>query len=132
MTILTPPTAKTQPKVDTLHGDTRTDPYFWMREKSNPEVIAYLEAENAYTDAVLAPTNELQETLYLEMKGRIQETDLSVPYKYGDYFYYSRTEEGRQYPLRCRKRGSLDAPEEITLDQNALAEGHSYLGAGGV
>ena len=64
------------------------------------------------------------------MKGRIQETDLSVPYKYGDYFYYSRTEEGRQYPLRCRKRGSLDAPEEITLDQNALAEGHSYLGLG--
>ncbi len=113
-----------------LHGDTRTDPYFWMREKSNPEVTAYLEAENAYTDAVLAPTKELQEALYQEMKGRIQETDLSVPYKYGDYFYYSRTEEGKQYPTACRKRGSLDAPEEITLDLNALAEGHSYLGLG--
>ena len=130
MTTLTPPTAKIQPKIDTLHGDTRTDPYFWMREKSNPEVIAYLEAENVYTDAALAPMKELQETLYAEMKGRIQETDLSVPYRYGDYFYYSRTEEGKQYPVRCRKRGSLDAPEEVTLDLNALAEGHSYLGLG--
>ena len=128
--ILTPPIAKTDPKADTLHGETRTDPYFWMREKSSPEVIAYLDAENAYTDAVLSPTAQLQEALYAEMKGRIQETDLSVPYKYGDYFYYSRTEEGKQYPLRCRKRGSLDAPEEITLDLNALAEGHSYLGLG--
>ena len=125
-----PPIAKIDPKVDTLHGETRTDAYFWMREKSNPEVIGYLEAENAYTDAVLAPTKELQETLYTEMKSRIQETDLSVPYKYGDYFYYSRTEEGKQYPLRCRKQGTLDAPEEITLDLNALAEGHSYLGLG--
>ena len=130
MTILTPPTAKTQPKIDTLHGDTRTDPYFWMREKSNPEVAAYLEAENAYTDAVLAPTKELQETLYQEMKGRIQETDLSVPYRYGEYLYYTRTEEGKQYQIACRKHGSLDAPEEVTLDLNALAEGHSYLGLG--
>ena len=130
MTTLTPPTAKISPKSDTLRGETRTDNYFWMREKSNPEVIGYLEAENAYTDAVLAPTKELQETLYTEMKSRIQETDLSVPYKLGDYFYYSRTEEGKQYPLRCRKQGTLDAPEEITLDLNALAEGHSYLGLG--
>ncbi len=126
----TPPTAKTQPKMDTLHGETRTDSYFWMREKSNPEVIEYLEAENAYTDTVLAPTKDLQETLYAEMKGRIQETDLSVPYKLGDYFYYSRTEEGKQYQVACRKRGALDAPEEVTLDLNALAEGHSYLGLG--
>ena len=130
MTPSTPPTAKALPKTDTLHGDTRTDPYFWMREKSNPEVIEYLEAENAYTEAVLAPTQALQETLYAEMKGRIQETDLSVPYKLGDYFYYSRTEEGKQYPVACRKQGSLDAPEEVTLDLNALAEGHSYLGLG--
>ncbi len=127
---LTPPIAKIVPKTDTLHGDTRVDNYFWMREKSNPEVIAYLEAENAYADAVLAPTQELQETLYEEMKGRIQETDLSVPYKLGDYFYYTRTEEGKQYPIACRKQGSLDAPEEITLDLNALAESHSYLGLG--
>ena len=127
---LTPPVAKVSPKTDTLHGDSRTDDYFWMRDKSNPEVIAYLEAENAYADGSLAPTQDLQETLYAEMKGRIQETDLSVPYKLGGYFYYSRTEEGKQYPIRCRKQGSLDAPEEITLDLNAMAEGHSYLGLG--
>ena len=127
---LTPPTAKISPKTDRQHGETRADNYFWMREKSSPEVIAYLEAENAYADAVLAPSQALQETLYEEMKGRIQETDLSVPYKLGNYFYYSRTEEGRQYPIRCRKQGSLDAPEQITLDLNALAEGHSYLGLG--
>ncbi len=127
---LTPPIAKTVPKTDTQHGDSRTDNYFWMREKSDPEVIAYLEAENAYSDAVLASTKELQETLYGEMKGRIQETDLSVPYRLGNYFYYSRTEEGKQYPIRCRKHGSLDAPEEVTLDLNVLAEGHSYLGLG--
>ena len=127
---LTPPIAKTVAKTDTMHGDARTDNYFWMREKSDPEVIAYLEAENAYADAVLETTKELQETLYEEMKGRIQETDLSVPYKLGDYFYYTRTEEGKQYPIACRKQGSLDAAEEITLDLNALAEGHSYLGLG--
>jgi len=127
---LIPPIAKTSPKTDTLHGDTRIDNYFWMREKSDPEVISYLEAENAYADSVLAPTQALQETLYAEMKGRIQETDLSVPYRLGGYFYYSRTEEGKQYPIRCRKQGSLDAPEEVTLDLNVLAEGHSYLGLG--
>lgn len=127
---LTPPTAKRVPKTDTLHGDTRTDDYFWMRDKSDPDVLAYLEAENAFCDAALTNTADLQETLYLEMKGRLQETDLSVPSRLGDYFYYSRTEEGKQYPIRCRRHGSMDAPEEITLDLNALAEGHSYLGLG--
>jgi len=127
---LFPPVAKTIPKTDTTHGDVRVDDYAWLREKDSPDVLAYLEAENAYTDAVTAPTAPLQETLYQEMKGRIQETDLSVPYKYGDYFYYSRTEEGKQYPVRCRKHGSLEADEQITLDLNALAEGHSYLGLG--
>ena len=127
---LTPPTAKRIPKTDTLHGDVRTDDYFWMRDKSDPDVLAYLEAENAYTAAALKGTEALQETLYLEIKGRLQETDLSVPYQLGGYFYYSRTEEGKQYPIRCRKSGSLDAAEEITLDLNALAEGHSYLGLG--
>ncbi len=125
-----PPQPKRIPKTDTLHGDARTDDYFWMRDKSDPDVLAYLEAENAYCDAALAGTEALQETLYLEMKGRLQETDLSVPSRLGDYFYYSRTEEGKQYPIRCRKHGSLDAAEEITLDLNALAEGHSYLGLG--
>ena len=130
MTTLTPPVAKTIPKTDTLHGDVRVDNYFWLREKSNPDVLAYLEAENAYTDSLTAPSAALQETLYQEMKGRIQETDLSVPYRYGGFFYYSRTEEGRQYPVRCRKPGSLEAEEQVTLDLNALAEGHSYLGLG--
>ncbi len=125
-----PPAAKKLPRTDTHHGDVRVDDYGWLREKGSPDVTAYLEAENAHTAAVLAPTERLQETLYEEMKGRIQETDLSVPYKFGDFFYYSRTEEGKQYPIRCRKRGSLDAPEEITLDLNALAEGRSYLGLG--
>jgi len=125
-----PPVAKTAPKTDTIHGDSRVDDYAWLREKDSPDVLSYLEAENAYADAVMAPTQTLQETLYQEMKGRIQETDLSVPYRYGGYFYYSRTEEGRQYPIRCRKQGSLEAEEQITLDLNALAEGHSYLGLG--
>ena len=125
-----PPVAKTISITDVTHGDVRVDNYAWLREKDSPDVLAYLEAENAYTDDVSAPTEALQETLYQEMKGRIQETDLSVPYKYGDYFYYSRTEEGRQYPIRCRKRGSLEAEEQVTLDLNALAEGHSYLGLG--
>jgi oligopeptidase B len=125
-----PPVAKTIPKTDTIHGDVRVDDYAWLREKDSPDVLAYLEAENAYTDAVTAPTEALQETLYREMKARIQETDLSVPYRYGGYFYYSRTEEGRQYPIRCRKQGSLEAEEQVTLDLNALAEGHSYLGLG--
>lgn len=125
-----PPVAAKVPKNDTIHGDVRVDNYYWLREKSSPEVMAYLEAENAYTDAVMGATLALQETLYAEMKGRIQETDLSVPYKLGGYFYYSRTEKGKQYPVRCRKQGSLDAVEEVTLDLNALAEGHSYLGLG--
>ena len=130
MTALTPPIAKTVPKTDTLHGDVRVDDYAWLREKSSPDVLAYLEAENAYTDSLTAPSAALQEALYQEMKGRIQETDLSVPYRYGGFFYYSRTEEGKQYPLQCRKPGSLEGEEQVTLDLNALAEGHSYLGLG--
>ena len=127
---LSPPVAKILSKTDTTHGDVRVDDYAWLREKDQPGVRAYLEAENAYTDAVTAPTESLQETLYQEMKARIQETDLSVPYKYGDFFYYSRTEEGKQYPVRCRKQGSLEAEEQVTLDLNVLAEGNSYLGLG--
>lgn len=125
-----PPVAKRIPKTDTLHGDTRTDDYYWLREKESPEVIAYLEAENAYANTFLKPTEPMQEKLYAEMVGRIQETDLSVPYRNGGYFYYSRTEEGKQYPIYCRKKGSLDAPEEVTLDMNALAEGHKFCSLG--
>src|SRR5262249_55408486 len=131
-----PPVASMRPKVDVVHGDRRVDDYFWLRDKADPEVAAYLRAENAYTDAVMSPTAALQEDLYREMLGRIQETDLSVPYREGGYFYYSRTEEGKQYAILCRKRAdpvsadSLRASEEITLDLNTLAEGRPYFSLG--
>jgi oligopeptidase B len=124
------PAAKKVPHETKIHGLALKDDYFWMREKSNPEVIKHLEAENAYTDEVMAPTKALQETLYKEMLGRIKQTDLSVPYRIGDYFYYSRTEEGKQYSYQCRRKGSMQGPEEILLDLNKLAEGHSFLGLG--
>jgi len=125
-----PPAAKKLPKVDLVHGERREDDYFWMREKSNPDVAAYLEAENAYADAVMKPTEAFQGALYDEMLGRIQETDVNVPYRQGAYFYYSRTEQGKQYPILCRKLESLDAPEQVTLDLNALAEGHTFMSLG--
>ena len=126
----TPPVAAVVPKIDTLHGDVLTDNYFWLRRRDNPDVIAYLQAENRYTDTVMAGTRDLQERLYQEMLARIKQTDLSVPVKVGPYFYYTRTVEGKQYPIYARKRGSLDATEEIYLDQNLLAEGKSYLTLG--
>lgn len=125
-----PPIAKTQPKTNTVHEEERVDNYFWLREKSNPEVIEYLEAENRYTEAVMQHTADFQEQLYQELLARIKETDLSVPEKMGGYYYYTRTEEGKQYPIYCRKKGSLEAEEEILLDQNALADGHEYLEIG--
>ena len=106
------------------------DNYFWLRDKKNPEVKAYLEAENAYTDAVMKPTEAFQKRLYDEMLGRIKETDVDVPYKKGNYFYYSRTEAGKQYQIRCRKKGSLDAPEEVVLDVNELAKGQTFMASG--
>ena len=126
----TPPVAERRPHVTTIHGATRSDDYFWLREKNAPGVTAYLEAENAYAAAVLAPTEALQSALYDEMLSHIKQTDLSVPYRLGEYLYYSRTEEGKQYPIYARKRGDADAPEEITLDLNALAEGLDFLGLG--
>jgi oligopeptidase B len=125
-----PPVAKKVPHETVLHGDARVDDYFWLREKKDPEVIAYLEAENAYTQAVMEPTSALRDTLYGEILGRIKETDLSVPYKKRGRYYYSRTEEGKQYGIHCRRTGSLDAPEEVTLDLNVLAQGKSFLGLG--
>ncbi|MCK4655448.1 MAG: S9 family peptidase, partial [candidate division Zixibacteria bacterium] len=124
------PVAKIVPKTDTLHGDVRIDNYYWLRERSNPEVIEYLEAENEYTKQMMKHTEEFQDKLYLEMRARIKETDLSVPAKKGEYFYYSRNEENKQYKLYCRKKGSLDATEEILLDMNAIAEGHDYCALG--
>ncbi|MFB3903460.1 MAG: S9 family peptidase [Acidobacteriota bacterium] len=127
---LKPPVAAKRPKDVTLHGDRRIDDYFWLREKSNPEVAAYLEAENAYAKAVLKPTEALQEKLYREMLGRIKQTDLSAPYKEGDYYYYSRTEEGKQYPIHCRKKGALDASEQVTIDVNELSKGRKFTALG--
>src|SRR5215475_5396177 len=128
----TPPTAKIVPVETILHGDLRMDNYAWLREKENPDVLAYLEAENAYTDAILKPTETLQEKLYQEMLGRIQQTDLSVPYRLRAYFYFTRTEEGKQYPIRVRSKADAARPEslstQVLLDLNELAAGHSFLG----
>ena len=126
----TPPATAKRPHVTKIHGDTLVDNYFWLREKSNPDVIAHLEAENAYTAAVMKPTEPLQQKLYDEMLGHIKQTDVNVPYKLGGWFYYSRTEEGKQYPIFARKKGSLDAPEEVTLDLNDLAKGLKFLSLG--
>jgi oligopeptidase B len=127
-----PPTAKMIPKVDTTLGDIRVDSYFWLRDdqRKNPDVLAYLTAENHYTEAMLRHTEALQDQLFTEMKGRIKETDLSVPQRNGRYFYYSRTETGKQYPILCRKKGSLTAPEEVMLDENALGSGRAYFHVG--
>ena len=103
------------------------DNYAWLREKSNPEVRAYLESENAYTDSIMKPTEPLQKKLYDEMLSRIKETDVEVPYREGDYFYYLRTEAGKQYNIRCRKKASMDAPEEVLLDINELAKGQVFM-----
>ena len=121
-----PPVAEKKPKELTIHGDTRVDDYFWLRERENPEVIAYLEAENAYTEAMLEHTKPLQEKLYEEIVGRIKQTDESVPYFWNGYHYYTRFEEGKEYPIYCRKKGSMQADEEIMLDVNKMAEGYDY------
>ena len=113
-----------------MHGDRRADDYFWLRGKDDPEVMAYLRAENAHTEAVMKPSAALADTLYAEMLARIKEDDQTVPYRRGDHFYYSRTEQGKQYPILCRKLGSVDAPEEVTLDLNALAAGHPFFALG--
>jgi len=122
-----PPVAKKVPKTTEINGRTLVDNYFWLRDKPNPEVKAYLEAENAYTDAVMKPTEAFQKHLYDEMLSRVKETDVDVPYKEGGYFYYSRTEAGKQYQIRCRKKGSLDAPEEVLLDINEMAKGEVFM-----
>jgi oligopeptidase B len=125
-----PPIAKRVPKIDVVHGDVRQDDYHWLRQKDDPEVTAYLKAENAYTDAVMQPTEELQENLYREILARIKEDDSTVPYRRDGHLYYTRTEKGKQYPIYCRKAGTPEAPEEVTLDLNQLAEGHEFLALG--
>ncbi|BAY32096.1 oligopeptidase B [Nostoc carneum NIES-2107] len=125
-----PPVADKHPEVLELHGDRRIDNYFWLRDVDNPQVIAYLEAENAYTAAMMQHTESLQTKLYNEMLARIKETDLSVPYRKDNYYYYLRTEEGKDYPIYCRKKDNLSAPEEILLDENELAKGHEFFSLG--
>src|SRR5258705_12072723 len=124
------PMTEKKTKTTRIHDDTMIDEYFWLQKKSNPEVIAHLEAENAYSEAVMKPTAALQDKLYKEMVGHIKQTDVNVPYRWGGYFYYTRTEEGKQYPIYCRKKGSLDAPEEIVIDQNELAKGQKFMSVG--
>jgi oligopeptidase B len=124
------PAAPKRPYTITQHGETRTDNYFWMRYRDDPSVLAYLNEENGYCEAMTAHTKALQERLYAEMRGRIKEADVSVPEQHGDYLYYARTEQGLQYRTCCRKPHEADAAEEILLDQNAMAAGHSYFRVG--
>lgn len=125
---MTAPIAKKVPFEITTHGDTRIDNYYWMRdmERKDPEIIAHLEAENAYTKAEMAHTESLQKELFDELKGRIKQTDESVPYFYDGFFYYTRFEEGKEYPIYCRKAESLDNAEQIMLEVNEMAKGLSY------
>jgi oligopeptidase B len=129
------PIARKEHKEIVLHGITLTDDYAWLREKDDPEVKVYLEAENAYADAVMAPLASLREELYQEMLSHIKQTDVSVPFRDGDWWYYTRTEEGLQYGIHCRKRGGspgpdADAGEEVVLDGNKLAAGHTFFAIG--
>ncbi|MBE0433687.1 S9 family peptidase [candidate division WOR-3 bacterium] len=125
-----PPIAPVIPRLDTVHNEVRVDDYYWLRDRDNPEVIAYLEAENDYAAAMMERTGPLQNRLYEEMLARIKETDLSVPVKLDEYYYYSRTEQGKQYSIYCRARDEHGREEEVLLDLNALAGGHSYLELG--
>jgi oligopeptidase B len=125
-----PPKAPERPHEITETGRTRNDPFFWLRQKDDPAVLKYLDAENAYTDRVLKPTERLQKTLFNEMRGRIQEADVSVPEKIDDYYYYSKTEVGKQYAIYCRKKGSLEAKEEVLLDENELSKGQKFFQVG--
>ncbi|HEY3579209.1 MAG TPA: S9 family peptidase [Pyrinomonadaceae bacterium] len=122
--------AEKKAKTTNIHGETLVDDYFWLREKTNPAVLAHLKAEDAYAEEVMKPTAQLQERLYNEMLSHIKQTDKTVPYRWGDYFYYTRTEEGKQYPIFCRKRGSTDAPEQVVIDQNELAKGQKFMSIG--
>ena len=125
-----PPMAEKKTKTTNIHGDTLVDDFFWLREKTNPSVQAYLKAEDAFTESAMKHTAALQEKLYNEMLSHIKQTDTKVPYRWGNYFYYSRTEEGKQYPIFCRRKGNVKAPEEVILDQNELAKGQKFMDVG--
>ena len=125
-----PPRAKQVPHRLERHGHVRIDEYYWLKDRGNPEVLAYLQAENEYAAALRSHAHDLEQTLFEEIKGRIQQTDLSVPFKLGDYVYYTRFEEGKEYALYCRKKGSFTSPEEVMVDGNVLAQGHDYFSMG--
>ncbi len=129
---MTPPVAKVQPKTLESHGHKRIDNYYWLKEREDPAVVAYLEEENRYTEALTEHTKPLQEKLVEEFRARIKQTDISVPYRRGNYYYYSRTEAGKDYPVYCRKKGSLDAPEEVLIDVNEAARGHKFFSVAGL
>ncbi len=129
---LAPPVAQKIATELTIHGHTRIDEYFWLRERENPAVTAYLAAENGYTGAAMKHTEALQEKLFKEMTGRISPDDMSVPYAENGYFYYTRFEKGREYPIHCRRHGSMKAPEEVLLNVNEMAEGHEYYNVTGL
>ncbi len=126
---LQPPVGRREARTMTLHGDTLVDEYFWLRNKGTPEVESYLYAERDYTNAFMQPTEALQQQLYEEMLARTQQTDMDVPVLDRGFYYYSRTEEGKQYPIHCRRKGSMESPEEVILDVNALAQGESFMAA---
>jgi oligopeptidase B len=125
-----PPQAPRRPTTLRMHGDERVDDWYWLRDRDDPQVTAYLEAENAYTDAMTAHTADLQARLYDEIRGRIQETDESAPVRHGGHWYFRRTVEGLQYPIHCRRAGTIDGPELVLLDENELATGHDYFRLG--
>jgi oligopeptidase B len=127
---IAPPAAPRIEHRDVRHGATVVDEYFWLREKSNPKVVAYLEAENAYTAATTKDLQPFSDALYKEMLARIKQTDLTVPTRRAGYFYYSRTEEGKQYPIQCRRKGNMEAPEEVLLDLNALGKDRKFVALG--
>lgn len=131
-TVLTEPKAKKIPHRLEIHGDTRIDNYYWLNDRENPEVIAYLNAENAYREHIMKGTEDLQQKLFDEMVGRIKKDDSSVPYKVDGWYYYTRFEGDKEYPIYCRKRETLEAPEEIMLDVNELAKGYSYYQVAGL
>ena len=126
------PVAEKKPEELTIHGHTRIDNYYWLRERDNPEVIAYLEAENAYREEVMKGTEQFQKDLFDEIVGRIKQDDESVPYKENGYYYYTRFEEGKEYPIFCRKKESMEADEEVLANVNEMAEGYDYYQVGGL
>ena len=125
-----PPVAPRVAHTEVRYGETIQDYYYWLRDKSDPRVMQYLKSENDYTEALTKASKPFEDALYKEMLGRIKQTDLTVPVQEGGYFYYSRTEEGKQYPILCRRKGSAEGPEQVLLDINEFAKDHKFAAVG--